>query len=1444
MVNLSCLLYRFLFLAWFCFSVQESFSQSITIESIPTVCLNQESLVTYSSAATFAADNQFSIDVRANYNDAYVKSFPATVREGKLVFVLKDLGFPANILQNGLQARVTTTKPVLQSSWSNTFNLYRLATVTLTAPTVQTVNPAEPVGLQFVVDGSPSVNIVLNDSTKFTLTSSYYLNSTFTATQAVTPRATTTYRIAQVSNVCGVGSGNGAATVQVNPIGVRTTFISTNQLCIGSELRVGYSTIGGSFSAGNQFKIRLTAFTTNNRQEDLSQTFDLDAVAENGFLKATIPTTVPTLPGYIGLYYTVRVISTAPATLGDYAGYYVNLHPAPSAEFISGSNTINIGQSVFLGVKFQGQGPFSALLNEGTVLQSDIYNESGIQTRVSPLKTTTYTIKSLQTGCGPIPQKTASSVIITVNPGIAIDSVTTGAICEGQTLRMKFLQNISPGASNQYSVRIRHNSGVLSEVISAQQQGDYLTFKVPSFKLPANQTERNQSFTFQISSSQPAFSSEWQGSGSILTYPGMKWSESNVYTLEKPQQQVYWNWTGEGGAPYQIELETGETSSTQTIYGNSSTLVVPGVVSQNFRVKTIKNTCFTTANPAQATLTIKGTVPNFIYVKPYKQTVCRGDSMEIAFQATGDFAPGNQFRIQARSGSSCCTYPDTWGTTSQNGIIKFKLPTEFGWYSTGGTEMAFRIASTNPVVYSEDRSLSIHRPVYNINLSSPTTDQLLKPGTVTQTVSYLGGTPLTINYAVGASNYSLTTSPSNWYSTDISFDVLSNTTFTVKSLSNACGPVDANQSNSYKVVPYILQTTRLSGQDSFEPIPYCAGSTITLPYLTTGQPDPNISISVQLRGVNATEFRTVMTGVKTNPVAFTLPDTLQAGDYVIRLLSDLNIASANQPIRVQRKATAQLTTDTGLPTLDVSPSSSLRVNLTGSPAWTVFFNNGQRQVYSASPGRLPVTATSKTVYSLQAVANACGYGSTSGEVTVTVKPTLAISTTANAFCTNTKIPVTYKATGDFGPGNQLKIGVMDGNTGSPVRWLDSTSTTQGTFQLTLPNSFTPGSYAFKLISTNPAQETTTYFQLSTPPTVSIGGNTVINAQQSALIRVTSNQPANSSIATKYVFTTGETGEFYFWNTSYDITVRPTQTTTYRLTSVSNSCGTGQFSGSATVTVNPASDRQIITKEINGTPALCANDTVQVSFETQGAFSATNRFTVQLSDSTGSQFTDLPTLGTQSPLKGLLPASLPRGSFYRVRVRASDAGVSSAANATPLVMRYGATAAFSSSTLAFTPGKPVKLAINLTGDAPWTIRIGNEFSVASVLRTSTSPYILDLTPTATSTTYKLYQVSNGCGIGKLLDPSVITISVVTATDPAIDQHFSVYPNPTTGRVTIRQKGSGQPYTFSLTDYQGRIILQKTAGRGTDEPDLSLLPDGAYLLTVETDASTAVFRILKH
>ncbi|QIP15950.1 hypothetical protein G8759_26610 [Spirosoma aureum] len=92
-----------------------------------------------------------------------------------------------------------------------------------------------------------------------------------------------------------------------------------------------------------------------------------------------------------------------------------------------------------------------------------------------------------------------------------------------------------------------------------------------------------------------------------------------------------------------------------------------------------------------------------------------------------------------------------------------------------------------------------------------------------------------------------------------------------------------------------------------------------------------------------------------------------------------------------------------------------------------------------------------------------------------------------------------------------------------------------------------------------------------------------------------------------------------------------------------------------ITVNgPVIQTQTITPSI-----VCAESILSIPFSTTGDFDAGNKFTAQLSDSSGSFSSPLsigettPGSDTSSPISATLPASVPPGNGYRIRVISSN-----------------------------------------------------------------------------------------------------------------------------------------------------------------------------------------------
>lgn len=202
------------------------------------------------------------------------------------------------------------------------------------------------------------------------------------------PQKTTTYSIKEVSNVCGLGTPNGSAFVEVLIPAINTGNPAVASIC-----------------ANQSFTIPFQASAINVDQYEYKLQISKDTLDKNF---VSIPTTINRndATGIIpdttaGGDYFIRLIVESPyydqPVKGTVSQVTLTVNPLPVAT-VSGSKTILVGESAVVQIDFSGAGPWHFTMGNSDELTTT--SVTPYYKTVQPETTTTYTIKDVQNECG------------------------------------------------------------------------------------------------------------------------------------------------------------------------------------------------------------------------------------------------------------------------------------------------------------------------------------------------------------------------------------------------------------------------------------------------------------------------------------------------------------------------------------------------------------------------------------------------------------------------------------------------------------------------------------------------------------------------------------------------------------------------------------------------------------------------------------------------------------------------------------------------------------------------------------------------------------------------------------------------------------------------------------------------------------------------------------
>lgn len=1404
---------------------------TIQISGIEAVCTHKEMKIPGHFTGSFNENNRFAVEFVEAATRRVIASYPAVYETGYFLFTINNDNL-ATI--TSIDFRISGSSPAVTSNIANGYRFYNRGEISMTksAQVGDTLNPGSRITLSFGSTSNVPISVTMNDSSRFDIPSRSPIYQNFVAS------AKGEIFIVKAENGCGVQvPPPGKITYKVNPISINFLKFKNAAVCAGMEMEVSYATNGGTIPASAKFRLR---FKKTYPEMAGSQDFELVAVRKSdGILVAKIPDGIAeNVNPTHSIYYNMSIIVDSPNLVSPPVES-VGISRKPIPTITSQSQTISMGQDFGLTFSASGPGPFALELSNGDMAFSQ-YTDY-MYTSVKPLKTETYSIKSLKSACGTTTDFPKQSVIATLEPGIylPITGNKTFDICENQKVRLPFQSNVTLPAETKFIIEgITQNDKVYQ--FDAKIVGDTIEFFIPASPKEWGEEGYFNIIKFRTKSINPAYTSKEIYGFSIHGIPSVKYNFPTPTSLPYAQKYFY-NVRITGGGPFWMS----DKNDNEDWGGNDISMEIFADKTGNYQPKSIRNVCYNAESIPPVNLTIENytsTAPVITVIPSSdKRVICDNGDVEVYFETLGQFAENNEFKIYL--------------TDNPNApLLTVKKPGRYKLLLTDKQASEFHrigVISTSPVVRDESTVL-VYREVkpYLVtdgnNANSAENPYLVnsydRPNADLWGIksnSFYQYVPITVNFSGGGKNYSFTRldlSQNNYI--DPPKSVV--TPYTLKSATNICGTTEFNNTAYILWKGYEINLIDFVNTRSF-----CVGEEMIARFgVTGGIPPSGTKFNLQLSKANG-NFQTISSvGFTAGEFRVRIPE-LATGNYEVRVISDDRNYSRSYNLRIIAKPTATIALgkDSPNPAEGIPAGSyvTLVYNLTGGEPYVVSTTGFSETGVNSSSYEEGYQFVRSGFYQIESVRNQCGYGTFSGSVTVKVTPVVKRMTAeTNTRCIGGSITATYSVEGDLE--SAQKIGFYLSAANNQKVDLGFVSNKSGSVNLPIPSNLAPGAYVLTCYITGVKEVTNSEpIYLDKAPALEIIGTTTINAGETTNIEVRPKEIGGKAVT--LTLSNGASQELYFSELrSNYITVSPAATTTYTIKTAESSCGSVPFSGSATVIVNPASVRSVKINSVVGSRAYvtCEADTVQVYFTKTGTFTAGNQFVAKLYDNQGKVIEGIVSIGQESPLKVIVPTGLAATNTYRFRVVATDANTSSSDDAWPLVFSAKPTASFLTNTVTADKDGMAKIVVKLEGTGSWTYTYSND--LGSHQKSSLTPADTIYLSNVNTQTYKLLSVSNVCGAGKIVEPSSVNVALILGLENPVIEEIKIGPNPVQSQLRVQfvsdAKRSIKLYTSAGTQIQQFASYEKEA-----VVDFSGYASSIYLLKIEEKGMTKVIRVVK-
>jgi hypothetical protein len=266
-----------------------------------------------------------------------------------------------------------------------------------------------------------------------------------------------------------------------------------------------------------------------------------------------------------------------------------------------------------------------------------------------------------------------------------------------------------------------------------------------------------------------------------------------------------------------------------------------------------------------------------------------------------------------------------------------------------------------------------------------------------------------------------------------------------------------------------------------------------------------------------------------------------------------------------------------------------------------------------------------------------------------------------------------------------------------------------------------------------------------------------------------------------------------------LTVRPKEVKAYKITGVSNACGSGTTSGEAIVNVNNNPEPKLELKEVEKIAKLCSGVPFQVPFNATGKFKEGNQFVVQIAERTGA-FKTISSPDTSGYINAEIPAAYKPGE-YRLRVASSAPYM--VTQTTNVTIVASTVTVLQKDSLRLGENESGELTLKFTGGGPWFVLLSDGTYENNIQE---SPYKIKVKPQF-DTNYQITSAGGLCGVGKFSGSAKISVKSAPASITLEKLPQSLVCAGSTIEIPYKAEGRynpGNKFVAQITDKSGRFV----------------------------------------